>query len=167
MTISHRQLYLVSETAIGSVMNIVMSLTAAWMSGGGKFGPPTMASFIPQTFMVAFMSVLVATLLTRMRRRRGRFGSDQNAGARFGRLAPRNAFLRALLAGLLCLLVMAPVISATLPLFLSGAPGPAKVAAVTASYALLLSLLFTPPALILALNDDRAEPSPQPIGGRG
>ena len=43
---------------------------------------------------------------------------------------------------------------------LAAQPAPAEIAAATAAYALLLSALITPAALILALDDAVAEPSP-------
>ena len=156
MTISDPRRYLISETAIGSGMNIVMSLAAAFVSSGGSLGPPTLAGLLLQSFMVVFMSVVVATVLTRMRRRQARSPSGPGAGSRFVRLVPRNALLRALVAGLACLAIVAPIIATMLPALLATAPGPAAVVAATAGYALLLSLLVTPAALILALNEDLA-----------
>lgn len=154
MTISDPRRYLILETVIGSGMNIVISVGAAFVSSGGVLGPPTLAGLLPQSFMMVFMSVLVATLLTRMRRRQARSLSGRSAGSRFARMVPRNALLRALVAGFGCLAIVAPIVATMLPALRATAPGPAEVGAVTAGYALLLSLLVTPAALILALNEN-------------
>ncbi len=160
MMLPDRQRYLVSETAIGGGMNMVMSLVGALVSGGGEIRPPTTGALLLQTFMVVFMSVLVATLLTRMRRRRGRFASPRDTGARFGGLVPRSAPVRALLAGSCGLLILGPVVGAMARVLLAVQPAPVEIAVATAAYALLLSVLITPAALILALDDAVAEPSP-------
>ena len=106
----------------------------------------------------------MATLLTRMRRRRGRWadgdGRREKSRARIGRLLPYSAPARALLAGLFCLAIGTPVIRSLLPTLLSGGPGPAAIGLATAGYALILSLLVTPPALILALDEDRPRRAP-------
>ncbi len=149
-----RRRYLLAETAIGSGMNIAMSLVATCVSTGGTFGAPTVAGMLPPTFMVAFMSVFVATSLTRLRRRRGQFARGDAVAPRFSRLMPHGALLRALLAGGVCVTVMAPIIGTMLPVLRASGPEPAEVIVATAAYTLLLSLLITPAALILALDDD-------------
>ena len=148
--------YLVSETAIGSLMNIIMSLAACVAAGGGRIGPPTLPGGLVQTFMVAFMSVLLATLLTRMRQRRGRVVYGRQAHTGIGRLAPRNAVLRAASAGTVCLLIAGPIVWALAPGVVAAAPSPAEVGVATAAYAILLSLMIVPAALMLALNDELA-----------
>ena len=151
-----RRRYLFVETAIGSVMNIVMSLVATFVASGGTFGAPTAAGMLPPTFMVAFMSVLPATVLTRLRRRRGRLAHAGAVAPRLIQFIPHGALVRALLAGVICVAAMAPIISTLWPALLASGPEPVEVIAGMAAYALLLSLLITPAALILALDDELA-----------
>lgn len=151
MTAIDSRRYVVAETAIGTGMNVVMSLVAAAAASGGTFAPPATIDVVLQSFMVAFMSILVATLLTRMRRSRGRLAFGPNGGGRLGRLLPANAFLRALLGGIVCLAVTVPILAAGLPLLVAARPF--QVGAATVAWAVLLSLFFAPAALILALRD--------------
>lgn len=155
MTISAPGRYLIAETAIGTGMNVVMSVAAATIASSGTLAPPATADVLPQSFMVAFMSILVATLLTRNRRRRGRLAPGFDSARSFGRLMPANAVLRALLGGIVCVAVTVPIVTAGLPLLVAARPLPLGVAAATAAWAVLLSLLFAPAALILALSDEQ------------
>lgn len=100
--------YIAVETAISVVINGLLSLLAAWFVFRGResidaAGPLGYAmDFLPQTFMVTFMSTLVPTWLTR---RRVRAGQLQQFPERVARL-PRNVVLRALLVGLASTLVL-------------------------------------------------------------
>lgn len=146
--------YVALETAVGGAINVAMSLAASVASGGGRLGPPHVAGVLAQTFMVAFMSVLLATLLTRMRGGAGRCAVHRDLRLGVFRLAPRSAFLRASLAGVSCLAVAAPIVVAALPGVPFSEYGPIETGVATAVYALCLSLLTIPLALILELTGE-------------
>ncbi len=102
MPIDHRK-YLTAETLISMLINIALSLVAAWLVFGRRdavpmAGPGGFAfDFLPQTFMVSFMSTLVPTLLTRKRVASGQVAAWPGAPVKL----PRNVLLRALLVAVL------------------------------------------------------------------
>jgi hypothetical protein len=73
MTRSQRR-YLVVETAIGMLINTLISIGFVYLIFGGTERVATAALIpdaVPQSFMIALMSTIVPTLLTRKRLREG------------------------------------------------------------------------------------------------
>jgi pilus assembly protein TadC len=100
--------YIATETGISAVINAALSLLAAWLvfhtrtaigaTGVGGYA----VDFLPQTFMVTFMSTLVPTWLTRRRVRSGQLAKSPRSGLPL----PHNVFLRALAIALTATLVI-------------------------------------------------------------
>jgi hypothetical protein len=94
--------YMLIETSISVVFNIVISALFMFLVFGrtpviSLWGTHGLAlDFVPQTFMITLMSVLVPSLIARRRMRSGRLA--RNARRSPSRL-PRSVFLRAALIG--------------------------------------------------------------------
>ena len=167
MALSTRRRYLLGETGIGSVMNAVMALLATFVAGGRTIVVPDRPSICLQTFMAGFMTVLIATLLTRRRRRRNRCFEGRRIRGGIVRYVPQNAVVRALLVGVLCLATLGSALLVALPLFAAIKPGVPDILLAVAGSALIQSLLVAPPALVLAMDEDLPIPSslrPAPSG---
>ena len=148
--------YVTVETVVGATMNVVMSLVFTWLVFHSQArvpstgGPSLVADAIPQSFMVALMSVLPVSLLTRLRARKGALVPLPPPGAWRG---PKNMVLRAVLVavvtaaiGFVCFLLLAPAlapqgVSFTQALILKGI------------YGAVLSVIIVPFAAIAALKD--------------
>lgn len=114
MTPAQRR-YVRTEVAIAAVINAVLSELFVWLTFGGQAVVPVLGwrglalDTVPQTLMIAFMSCLVPTILTRQRLGAGRVTSLPP-----GRKWPHHAVVRALLiavpsamtAGLVALIVL-------------------------------------------------------------
>ncbi|MEO9132181.1 MAG: hypothetical protein ABI240_13340 [Sphingomonas sp.] len=73
MTQAQRR-YIAVETALGIVINALISIGFVWLVFGGTPRIATRALIldaVPQSFMIALMSTIVPTLLTRRRQRAG------------------------------------------------------------------------------------------------
>jgi hypothetical protein len=97
VTAAHRQ-YLAIEASIGSAISAALSLAFCFLVFGGQQPVPVgglgglIVDALPQSFMVALMSSLVPTLLTRRRVRAGVIpGREGRRGL------PAQALLRALM----------------------------------------------------------------------
>lgn len=146
--------YMMIETIISVVINSAISAGFAWFVFGGAplakvWTPGGVAfDFVPQTFMISLMSVLVPTALTRKRVRAGTIERSP-ADSRL----PSNIFLRALLIAVSATVVLGGMGVAllavlginTIPF---GMLFPAKIA-----YGAAVSLIVTPIALRAALAD--------------
>jgi hypothetical protein len=150
----HRR-YLLVETLISAVINSVLSLFFAWVVFGrlGMIelaGPAGLAvDFLPQTFMVALMSTLVPTLLTRKRVRQAQIAALATAPWKL----PGNLLLRALLVAVVAVLVLGGAAMLLTPVFVTG-PIPRNSAFVLkVVYGALISVPITMLALRCALAD--------------
>ena len=103
MAISYRR-YIVTETTVSILINVLISGLfmalvfgrATWIELWGGHG--LAVDFIPQTFMISAMSVLVPTLLTRGRMKRGLLMRSQGSPPRYlGRLGVRVVVIAAVL----------------------------------------------------------------------
>jgi hypothetical protein len=100
--INEHNRYVLSETAISVVINIVLSALFMFLVFGRSptielWGRPGLAlDFVPQTFMISLMSVLVPSLITRRRMKSGRVAA--RASARLRNL-PKNVVFRAIVIG--------------------------------------------------------------------
>jgi hypothetical protein len=148
--------YVVKETAISIVINSVLSAFFVWLMFGGRTQVPLWGvgnlafDFVPQTFMISLMSVLVPSALTRKRRRAGAVGSCEPVLS----WLPRNLPLRALLAAVGGVLLFASL--GTL-LLAALAPDPLPMASVWPMkivYGALVAVIVTPLALCVTLGEE-------------
>lgn len=149
--------YILVETMIGMVINALFSAGFAFLVFGGRaeialWGPTGLAlDFVPQTFAIAMMSVLVPTALTRRRIRAGTLAPDGTAPSRL----PRNLLVRALLMALVATVVLGGVATVLLAAIRVGPLAFAAVLPLKIIYGALVALAVTPPALRAALRDSR------------
>jgi hypothetical protein len=147
--------YIAVETAVSTLINAALSLLAAWLVFGGRTsieaaGPRGFAmDFLPQTFMVSFMSTLIPTWLTRRRVRAGEVERGTSPASRL----PRNLLVRALVSALAMTLVLG-VAAMLLAPRLWGQPLPlAGLFGLKVAYGALISVPVTRFALRAALAD--------------
>ena len=111
--IEHRK-YIARETVIGTAINGLLSFAFAAAVAHGRTAIPLWGAkgiavdFLPQNFLMIFAMTLVVTLLTRTRLRADQVRPMSNGNRLSGRL-PQNAFLRALVVGLVIALVLSPL----------------------------------------------------------
>ena len=155
MTAQFRQ-YVVIETIVGILASVVMSvLMALLIFGRPKIVPLAgehglLIDMVPQTFMIALMTIFVSTILTRRRRRAGKL--NPGAPPRTHRW-PRHSFVRALLGGLITLIVTIPILWFVLPIVAPPLWPLWIMLLFKAGYAALLTLLIAPRVLRLALSE--------------
>ena len=153
------QRYILVETLISVAISAAISAGFASLVFGGRtaielWGRTGLAlDFVPQTFMIAMMSVLVPTALTR---RRIAAGTIRATGGRPTRL-PRNLPVRALLAAAGATLLLGGAATAVLAVSWTGPLGFAAVLSLKVAYGAIVALLVTPPALRAALRDERGK----------
>lgn len=146
------QRYVLVETFIGMVINAAISAGFAFLVFGGRaavglWGADGLAlDFVPQTFMVALMSALVPSLLTRRRIAAGAI----RAGGPPSPL-PRNLLLRALLLALLATILLGGVATLILALVLNGPVPFWTLLPFKIAYGAFVAALITPMALRAAL----------------
>lgn len=147
--------YLLIETLISIAINAAISAGfAVFVFAGqpeiGLWGPSGLAlDFVPQSFMIALMSVIVPTALTRRR---------VDAGTLVARAdkwpwLPRNLLLRALFAAVGSAVLLGGAATTLLAAAWTGPLGFPAVLALKISYGAFVALLVTPPALRAALSD--------------
>jgi hypothetical protein len=141
---------------ISIVINMVLSALFVWLVFGGRDAVPVWGSgalatdFLPQTFMISLMSVLVPSTLTRKRRRAG---GVEACEPRLSWL-PRNLLLRALLVAVAATILFS---SAATLLLTALASGPLPLAAIwpmKIAYGALVAIIVTPIALCVALGEE-------------
>ncbi|MET3761699.1 hypothetical protein [Sphingomonas sp. UYEF23] len=152
MTPAQRR-YVRTEMAIAAVINAALSAVFVWLAFGGQAVVPVLGwrglavDTVPQSLMVALMSCLVPTVLTRRRLAAGRV-TALSAGRRW----PRHALVRALLVAVpiaaLAGLAGVAVLPLTGPSWSFGA-----VAALKPLYGALLGAIIARLAVLLALGD--------------
>ena len=151
---SHRR-YIATETAVSVAVNVVISVIMVFVVNRGRTAAPVagahglLLDMVPQTFMVSFMSVLMATLLTRRRRRSAVLLPLSGPSPRL----PQHAVLRALLAALFVTIIAVPILIMGLPARTPLLSGIWHLLGFNIAYAALLAILITPPALRAALRD--------------
>lgn len=137
--------YIAVETAISAVINAALSLLAAWLVFGGRTsldaaGPQGFAmDFLPQTFMVTFMSTLVPTWLTRRRVQAGQLEKLPERAAPL----PRNPLLRALLVALATTIIMGLAAMILAPMVWSSPVALQGLLVLKVAYGALLSIPVT------------------------
>lgn len=152
MTPAQRR-YVRTEMAIAAVINAALSAVFVWLAFGGEAVVPVLGwrglavDTVPQSLMVALMSCLVPTVLTRRRLAAGRV-TALSPGHRW----PRHALVRALLVAVPIAALAGLVGAAVLPL--TGPSWPfGAVAALKPLYGALLGAIIARLAVLLALGD--------------
>lgn len=152
MTPAQRR-YLRTEVAIAAIINAALSAAFVWLTFGGQAIVPVLgwrglaADAIPQSLMVALMSCLVPTVLTRRR-----IAAGQVAPLLSERRWPRHALVRALVVAVPIAAMAGLAGMAVLPLT-GSAWSFATVAAVKLLYGALLGGMIARLAVTLALKD--------------
>lgn len=152
---SAQRAYIRRETAISMVINAVISAGFVWAVFGGRSSATVwgsggvVADFVPQTFMVSLMSVLVPTLLTRKRLRSGQYSGMQLAPSRL----PGNIGLRASVIALAATAVFAGIAAAILALSGIERLGFGPLATIKVLYGALVACVVTRFALDAAFRD--------------
>jgi hypothetical protein len=150
--------YIALETMISVVINVGFSALffflvfgrteqiALWGPGGFAF------DYLPQTFMITLMSVIVPTLLTRKRVAEGKVARRESA---FGARMPKNVVLRALLLAALASAVLGAVAVLITGSLWSGQPAHSDLRLLKLAYGAVVAAIMTPIGLIAALSDER------------
>jgi hypothetical protein len=147
--------YVLIETMISMAINAAISAGFALLIFGRRaevdlWGLGGLAlDFVPQTFMIAMMSVLVPTALTR---RRVGTGALMRVGSPNSHL-PRNLLIRALVAASVSTVLLGGLAIAVLAAIWSGPISFAAVLPLKILYGAAVALLVTPAALRMALSD--------------
>lgn len=152
----HRR-YIARETGVGLVINTIVSVVFALLVARGRTAVPLWGTdgmaldFVPQTFMISFMTALVVTLMTRKRLRRGEMPPLEAAHAGLFARMPQNALTRATLIALLLTTVMTPLCVSILTLLSVTRLSFHAFIVMKAVYGAALALLAAPPILRAAL----------------
>lgn len=142
------------ETAIGIVLNIVVSAAFVWLMFGGRatiglWGMDGLAfDLVPTTFMITLMTTIALTFLTRARVRAG--GVAALGG---GSWLPAFPPIRGVLLGLVATVAIVPAIVGLLALGWGRDWSFDEVLGFKMAYGAALGLLVTPIVLRFALRD--------------
>ncbi len=147
--------YMRKETLIAMLINSLFSAAFVFIVFGGReqvalWGASGLAlDFVPQTFIITVMTVVVATLLTR---KRVRHGAVPALTAKPSRL-PQNVFLRAALLAVMATVVLGGVATAALAVVWSGPYVFITVLVFKIAYGALVAAVIATLALPAALSD--------------
>jgi hypothetical protein len=145
--------YLATETAISVVINVALSAVFAWAMFAGRDAIAASGAkgfavdFLPQTFMISLMSVVVPTLLTRKRLSAGRLSGVEVSPP------PWPLWMRAPLMAIAATLLLGG--SAAL-LSLALTPNGLQFSAllpIKLVYGAVVAILMTPLGLVLAMRE--------------
>ena len=148
--------YLAREVLISLLINAILSALFVWLVFGTVSVVPVWGAgglafdFLPQTFMISLMSVLVPSALTRRRRRGGAVERCEP----FLPWLPRNLFLRALSVAVVSTILFSSAGALLLDAAASEPVPIAIVAAFKTAYGALVAIIVTPLALCVALGED-------------
>ena len=150
--------YIAVETAISLGLNIAFSALFFFIVFGRSdhidlWGTHGFAlDYFPQTFMIALMSVIVPTILTRKRVKGGRvMRRESSMSARL----PKNVILRAIMLACLACVTLAAVAVWITASFWSVEPAHSNLLLLKLAYGAAVAAILTPIALVAALSDDR------------
>jgi hypothetical protein len=151
--------YIIVETLISVAINAAFSAGFAFLIFGGRTGIGLWGTsglaldFVPQTFVIAMMSVLVPTALTRRRIRTGALQPGNGPPSRL----PRFLLARALLVALLATFILGGAAIALLTATWAAPLAFAAVLPLKIIYGAFVALLVTPLALRAAVVDRKME----------
>jgi hypothetical protein len=147
--------YLVKETLISIAINSVLSALFVWLVfGRAQIVPVSGAGglsldFLPQTFMISLMSVLVPSLLTRKRRRAGAVEGCEPVLP----WLPRNLPLRALLIAVMATILFSGAATLLLNAVVEDSLTMASVWPMKIAYGALIAVIVTPIGLCVTLGE--------------
>lgn len=148
--------YVSAETVIGATINAFMSVVATWLFFHGHARVPSTGAFslvtdaIPQSFMVALMSVLPVSLLIRLRARKGRRLPLPPPAAWSG---PKTLLFRAMLVAAFAAAIGFASFRLLAPSLAPDGVTFAYALILKAAYGAILSVIIVPFAAIAALKD--------------
>jgi hypothetical protein len=149
--------YITRETGVAVAINTMMSVVFAVLSARGRVAVPLWGEsgmaldFVPQTFMISFMTALAATLMTRKRLKRGELPPLPAEHAGLLLRMPQKALVRATLIALLLTVVMVPLCVSILSLLSVTSLSFPMFIVMKVVYGAVLTLLAAPPILQAAL----------------
>ena len=155
MSPAHRG-YVRTETIISIVINSAVSALFVWLAFSGATVVPVWGAgglaidFLPQTFMITLMSVLVPSAITRKRRRAG----VVEAGPATPAWLPRNLLLRAILLALGSTVLFSALGRALLSVAADGSVDIGTVWPLKIACGALIAAIITPFAVRAALGDE-------------
>ena len=144
--------YIKRETAVSIVINSVLSALFFWLVFRGVDPVPAWGmgnwvfDFLPQSFMIAFMSTLLPGALTGKAIRAGKILAN---GA--GNFLPANLFLRALVLALMSALGGTAIIALGATVTGTTELSPMMASGLKVAYGAILAIIVTPPGLRRAL----------------
>ncbi|MCW6528619.1 hypothetical protein NED98_00045 [Sphingomonas sp. MMSM20] len=146
--------YIILETAISVAINAAISVAFVFLAFGGEAHialPRLVRDAVPQSFMIALMSTIVPTLLTRRR---------VAAGAIAAIVLPRALWPRSLATRAICVAVVASLLGASLCALLLWLYAPAGLnfagtLLFKAAFGAMLAAIVTPMMLRQALAEIR------------
>ena len=156
LTIENRK-YIARETAISTVINVLLSLVFAAAVARGRTTIPLWGAqgiavdFIPQTFMMMFAMTLVVTILARKRLRTAQIAPRPTKGGSLSARLPQNAVVRALVVGLVLASVMCPLCAGVLHILGIDGLSAGSFIAMKALYGAVVTLAVAPAIVSAAL----------------
>ncbi len=144
--------YILTETAISVVINVLLSETIAWLLFHAVNPVPASAILhdaVPQTFMCASMSSLVPALITRARLRSGQISRFPTSI-----FFIRNPFLRAVTFAFFAMLAGVAASAVLIPSLWPQGLNLVNFLWVKGLYGALVASLVTPIAVSSALSED-------------
>lgn len=146
---AHRR-YIARETAIGAVVNSMISVAFASLALGGRSSIPlwglggAAVDFVPQTFFMFLVSTAAVTLITRQRLRGGAvIPLDASDGGALLK-GPHSAWLRGLTVACAATVILSPICIALLVLFGADEMSGMTFLFVKVAYAALASVVSGP-----------------------
>lgn len=150
--------YILLETTISIFINIVISALFVLLVFGHSdhidlWGLHGFAmDYLPQTFMISLMSVIVPTFLTRRRLRTGRMPQRESALTTW---LPANMILRGLLLACIAALILGAVAVWITASLWPETPDYTNLLLVKLAYGAVVASILTPIGLLAALSDAR------------
>jgi len=145
--------YVRRETCVGMIINAIMSLliflamfdvrrpVETWGIGQWVF------DFLPQSFMVTFMSVLIPGALAHQKVRKGVLAPEPHRS-----ILPRNLMVRALVMAVASAIIGTAMVAGLVWLTGAEAIAPTYALILKATYGTVLALIVTPLSLRVALT---------------
>lgn len=144
--------YIAIETLISSMINGAFSFVFAYLAFhkvGYVSSNQVLIDAIPQSLFVAFFAVFIPTLITRHRLRKGAISPLSYHSHNW----PDHALLRALTAGIFIAILSAGLHFIVLKVLATDTFEFQNLLAFKVVYGVVLSILITPKALLLALSE--------------
>lgn len=147
--------YLTVESTGSGVVNGILNCAAAWLLFRGRGQIPIsgpvglLRDLIGETFLVAALSYMAASLISRHRRRAGTLPKTSTMHSR----TPSNVYLWSILAGIVFTCVLVPLNALLLPKLFPGGASLADVVLFKTLFGAVLGALVTWMAIFRALNE--------------